>query len=105
MLLPVNTMNQVKTDQTRMGYPVNLVSLSLLTDFTNDFFTKGVTMRGFYKGYESTCTMKWGMDPTQVLSWNKWHAACVDFWNNILTIDDKKSFVCVDCGPRPNVLV
>ena len=98
-------MNQVKTDKTRMGYPVNLVSLSLLTDFTNDFFTKGVTMRGFYKGYESTCIMKWGMDPTQVISWNKWHAACVDFWNNILTIDDKKSFVCVDCGPRPNVLV
>ena len=49
--------------------------------------------------------MKWGMTETKVISWKKWHAACVEFWNNILTIDDKKSFMCVDCGPRPEVLV
>ena len=88
-----------------MGYSVNLVSLSLLTDFTHDFFTKGVTMRGFYLGYETMCTMKWGMDPKTVISWTNWHSACVEFWNNVLTIDDKKSFTCVTCGPRPKVLV
>ena len=45
------------------------------------------------------------MDQTKVIGWKNWHAACVEFWNNILTIDDKKSFMCVDCGPRPEVLV
>ena len=62
-------------------------------------------MRGYYKGYEAKCIMKWGMDQTKVIGWKNWHAACVEFWNNILTIDDKKSFMCVDCGPRPEVLV
>ena len=30
-----------------------------------------------------------------------WHAACIEF----LTINEKKLLQCVNCGPRPNVLV
>jgi len=107
MLLVVNNIkvNKVKTEKTRMGYPINLVSLSLLTDYIHDFFTKGSTMRSFYVGYEKKCIMKWGMEPKQVISWNMWHSACVEFLNNILTIDDKKCFTCINCGPRPKVMV
>ena len=55
MLLPVNSrrISQVKRTKSRMGYTVNLVSLSLLCDFSNDFFRNGVTMRGFYLSYSS----------------------------------------------------
>ena len=33
------------------------------------------------------------------------HEACVEFMTNILTIDEKGSFTCISCGPRPKVLV
>ena len=49
--------------------------------------------------------MKYGMDEGKVISWKAWHAACVEYWTNILGIDDSKAFTCTNCGPRPNYLV
>ena len=49
--------------------------------------------------------MKYGMDEKKVISWKAWHAACVEYWTNILEIDDNKAFTCTTCGPRPNYLV
>ena len=89
----------------RLGYRVNLVSISLLADFTNDFFKNGTTITGFYTGYRSKCITKYGMDEKDVIPMIAWKAACVKFLTEILTIDEKEAFQCIDCGPRPKVLV
>ena len=31
--------------------------------------------------------------------------ACVEFFKNILRINEREAFHCIDCGPRPKVLV
>ena len=49
--------------------------------------------------------MKYGMNENKVISWNHWRKACVIFITEILRIDEKEVFKCVDCGPRPEVLV
>ena len=69
MLLKVSRNPQLeKVHNGRLGFKINLVSLSLLTDFVNDFFKNGTTMRGFYKAYHSKCTMKYGMNENKVIS-------------------------------------
>ena len=105
MLLPVSRSQSGKVHNGRLGFKFNLVSLSLLSDFVNDFFKNGTTMRGFYKAYQSKCTIKFGMDENEVISWKSWRAACVHFVTKILRIDEKEVFQCVECGPRPKALV
>ena len=110
MLLPVSKHNPeltkvINSKHTRFGHTVNLVSLSLLSDFATDFFKNGTTMRGFYSAYQSKCMMKFGMEEQEVIKWDAWHVACVEFFTNILTIDEKEIFKCRNCGPRPSVLV
>ena len=34
-----------------------------------------------------------------------WRSACVEFFKNILRINEREAFQCIDCGPRPKVLV
>ena len=46
-------------------------------------------------------SMKYGMKEEQLIS----YTACVDFFTNILTIDERQLFQCKKCGPRPSVLV
>ena len=94
-----------KSSGHRMGYSVNLVSYSLLTDFLMDFFRNGVTMRGFHMSYSSKCVMKYGMKDNEVISWRAWHQACEEFIINILNINQKEAFSCITCGPRPSALV
>ena len=107
MLLPVSHHNPqvTKVHNGRLGYKINLVSLSLLYDFANDFFKNGTTITGYFRAYKSKCTMKFGMDEKQVISWVAWRSACVEFITNILTINETEVFQCSDCGPRPKVLV
>ena len=62
-------------------------------------------MRGFYSGYKSKCVTKYGMDQDDIISWYAWHLTCVKFLTEILRIDEKRAFECIDCGPRPKVLV
>ena len=115
MLLPVirsrtNQLqsNQIRSDQiklTRKKGTMTLVSLSLLADFANEFFKNGTTMRGFFNAYISKCNLKFGMSVEELLSWAAWRVACVEFFNNVLTINEKELFKCSGCGPRPQVLV
>ena len=49
--------------------------------------------------------MKFGMQESELISWTAWHHACVEFFTNVLTINEKDAFQCTDCGPRPKVLV
>ena len=89
----------------RIGYTVNFVSYSLLTDFITYFFRNGVTMRGFYASYESKCIMKYGMKEYELISWRAWHSACNEFMNKIFDINQREAFSYVSCGPRPEALV
>ena len=50
-------------------------------------------------------SMKYGMKEEQLISYTAWHTACVDFFTNVLTIDERQLFQCKNCGPRPSVLV
>ena len=100
LLLPVSTGKGI-----RLGYAFNIVSLSLLTDFLTDFLQNGTTMRGFYNSYKSKCTMKYGMQETDVICWRFWHIACLDFLERIVKIDELETFTCNTCGPRPKALV
>ena len=50
-------------------------------------------------------SMKYGMKEEQLISYTAWHTACVDFFTNVLTIDEQQLFQCKNCGPRPSVLV
>ena len=50
-------------------------------------------------------SMKYGMKEEQLISYTAWHTACVDFFTNVLTIDERQLFQCKKCGPRPSVLV
>ena len=88
-----------------LGMAVNLVSFSLLTDFLTEFFQNGTTMRGFFNSYQSKCTMKYGMEETDVISWKVWHIACVEFMEKIVNIDKTETFTCDTCGPTPKALV
>ena len=65
----------------------------------------GVTMRGFYASYESKCIMKYGMKEYELISWRAWHSACNEFMNNIFDINQRETFSCISCGPRPEALV
>ena len=78
-----------------MGYTVNFVSYSLLTDFITDFFRNGVTMRGFYASYESKCIMKYGMKEYELISWRAWHSGCNEFMNKIFDINQREAFSCI----------
>ena len=49
--------------------------------------------------------MKFGMQESELISWTAWHHAYVEFFTNVLTINEKDAFQCTDCGPRPKVLV
>ena len=49
--------------------------------------------------------MKFGMQESELISWTAWHHACVEFFTNVLTINEKDAFQCTDCGPRPKVVV
>ena len=107
LLMPVfqEKRSLVRQNNGRLGYTCQFVSVSLLSDFANDFFKTGTTMRGFLNAHNSKCTNKYGMSENEILSWNTWQIACNDFFMNVLTIDEKKVFQCLTCGPRPNVLV
>ena len=50
-------------------------------------------------------SMKYGMKEEQLISYTAWHTACVDFFTNVLTIDERQLFQCENCEPRPSVLV
>ena len=50
-------------------------------------------------------SMKYGMKEEQLISYTAWHTVCVDFFTNVLTIDERQLFQCKKCGPRPSVLV
>ena len=50
-------------------------------------------------------SIKYGMKEEQLISYTAWHTACVDFFTNVLTIDERQLFQCKNCGPRPSVLV
>ena len=80
-----------------MGFTVNFVSYSLLTDFITDFFRNGVTMRGFYASYESKCIMKYGMKEYELISWRAWHSGCNEFMNKIFDINQREAFSCISC--------
>ena len=82
-----------------------LVSLSLLFDFSLEFFETAQTMRGFYRSYKAKCVYKYGMKEEEVISWNKWRQACNIFWKDIFVMDLKKNYTCKSCGPRPHTLV
>ena len=71
MLLPVSHHKPklTKTTGRRFGYKVNVVSLSLLSDYANDFFKNGTPMIGFYKSYKSKCINKYGMEEDEIVSW------------------------------------
>ena len=45
------------------------------------------------------------MQNHEVISWRAWHFACEEFLTKIFNIDQKKTFSCVSCGPRPEALV
>ena len=107
MLLPVSHHKPklTKTTGRRFGYKVNVVSLSLLSDYANNFFKNGTPMIGFYKSYKSKCINKYGMEEDEIVSWVAWRSACVEFFKNILRINEREAFQCIDCGPRPKVLV
>ena len=45
------------------------------------------------------------MHENEVLDWKTWQIACIDFFSKVLTIDESELFKCIDCGPRPKVLV
>ena len=100
LLLPVS-----RGSYKNLGMTVNLVSLSLLTDFLTEFFQNGTPMIGFYSSYKSKCTMKYGMKETDVISWKIWHLACLEFLERIVMIDEIETFTCNTCGPRPKALV
>ena len=89
----------------RLGYKSKFVSISLLSDWSNDFFKNGTTMIGFLSAHNSKCEKKYGMHESEVLDWKTWRIACIDFFNKVLTIDESELFKCIDCGLRPKVLV
>ena len=45
-------------------------------------------------------SMKYGMKEEQLISYTAWHTACVDFFTNVLTIDERQLFQCKNCEPR-----
>ena len=83
----------------------SVVSLCLLFDYSIEFFETGQTMRGFYRTYRAKCMLKYGMDESEIVSWNKLRKACNIFWKDILVMDLKEAFLCTTCGPRPSTLV
>ena len=63
----------------------SLVSLSLLFDFSINFFETGQTMRGFHRSYRAKCLFKYGMKEEDIVSWYIWRQACNIFWKDIFT--------------------
>ena len=49
--------------------------------------------------------MKYGMKEYELISWRAWHSACNEFMNNIFDINQRETFSCISCGPRPEALV
>ena len=108
LLLPISQRkdNDLTRKQSgRLGYKSKFVSISLLSDWANDFFRNGTSMIGFLSAHNSKCEKKYGMHESEVLDWKTWRIACIDFFNKVLTIDESELFKCIDCGPRPKVLV
>ena len=83
----------------------SVVSLSLLFDYSLEFFETGQTMRGFHRTYRAKCMIKYGMAESEILCWIKWRKACNIFWKDILVMDLQEAYICKSCGPRPKTLV
>ena len=83
----------------------SLVSMSLLYDFSLEFFETGQTMRGFYRTYKAKCTTKYGMDESELITWQVWLSACQKFWLEVVTMDLKTAYECVKCGKEPPNLI
>ena len=45
------------------------------------------------------------MEEDKIVFWVALRSACVDFFKSILRNNEREAFQCIDCGPRPKVLV
>ena len=84
---------------------INLVSYSLLSDFTTDYMTSCQTIRGFHRAYVAKCKYKLGMEDEDIITFRTWNMAVRKFWNDVFQISMQEAFICKTCQEKPPVLV
>ena len=86
------------------GKLVHLVTYNLLLTYTYDFTKLGSTMRGFVASLNSRMKDQYGIETSELLPFHIFRDAIYTFWTEVLDINEKASFVCSSCGPRPKDL-
>ena len=84
---------------------VNLVSYSLLIEYTISFMETGQSIRGFHRSHKAKCKLVFGMEEEEIIDLKAWQKAVNRFWLEVLEIDMKDTYVCKSCGELPPVLV
>ena len=79
------------------------VTYDLLMGYTTAWSNRGVTLRAYYDELSDNFLNKW--KKPFILTWTIWRFAVIRFWNEVLEIDMKKVFQCIECRLKPPVLV
>jgi hypothetical protein len=86
------------------GKIVHLVSYNLLLNYTYSFAKQGSTLRGFLASLNNRFVDQYGAEETELLPFHIFREAVYLFWTAVLDMNEKSSFVCSVCGPRPQDL-
>ena len=83
---------------------VHLVSYNLLHSYKWFFSKGGLTRRGFLRAHNNIMLDQFGAPETDLIIWTVFNEAVNTYDNKIITIDEKQSTNCPDCGHRPQNL-
>ena len=84
---------------------VNLISYSVLMQYTLSFMETGQSISGFYRTYKAKCQLVFGTKEEDIIDRKAWMRAVNIFWIDILQMNMKESYSCKSCGDFPSVLV
>ena len=88
----------------QIGKTVHIITYKMLLSYTWNFCKSGSTRHGYYQAHNNRMIFQYGVLQENILPWHIWNTAVTCFWEEILSMNPEKSFVCPDCGPRPDFL-
>ena len=96
----------LNTSLGRKGRTTQIFTYNFLLQFTYEFVKCGTTLRSFLASHNQLFKSQYGATETELslLSFNNFKEGVFFFWENVLDINMKSSFVCQSCGPRPKDL-
>ena len=86
------------------GRTTYLMTYNFLLTYTYVFVKSGTTLRGFINAHNKRLVDQYGATDMDLVPFHIFREAVFLFWENVLNLNPKATFVCPECGPRPATL-